>query len=179
MKKTETRKRDLVEKMADHLLLHGLKGASLRPLAASAGTSDRMLLHYFADKDELMSATLTRLAERLLAILDHVRPEPVPLGTLLPRLAGMLHDPQVRPYLRLWLELAAASAGGDEPCRAVARRIGDIFLAWISAALAVEREEDRAPTAALAFATTEGLVVLDAVDSGALIPLALQAFSLR
>ena len=120
MKKTEMRKRELVEKLADYILVHGLKGASLRPLAAAVGTSDRMLLHYFIDKEELMSDTLAWLAERLMAMLNQARPEPMPFRALLSRLAGMLGDPQIRPYLRLWLELAAASAGGDESSRVTA-----------------------------------------------------------
>ena len=113
-----------------------------------------------------------------MAMLNQARPEPMPFRALLSRLAGMLGDPQIRPYLRLWLELAAVSAGGDESSRVTARRICDSFLAWISGALDVEREEERAPLAALAFATTEGLVLLDAVGAGIMAPLAVQGLSM-
>ena len=47
------RREDAIERMTDHILLKGLAGATLRPLAAAAGTSDRMLLYYFADRDEI------------------------------------------------------------------------------------------------------------------------------
>ena len=56
--------------MADHLLAAGLTGVNLRALAAAAGTSDRMLLYYFTDKDELLAATLACIAARLTAKLD-------------------------------------------------------------------------------------------------------------
>ena len=41
----------LIDKLADHVLADGLLHASLRPLAKAVGTSDRMLLYYFKDKD--------------------------------------------------------------------------------------------------------------------------------
>src|SRR6202034_1512844 len=72
------RRQAAIERMADHLLLEGLGAATLRPLAAAAGTSDRMLLYYFADKDDLLSATLHRLAARMTAQLD----EAIPIGRL-------------------------------------------------------------------------------------------------
>src|ERR1700752_3207405 len=72
----DKRREAAIERMADHLLLEGLGAATLRPLAAAAGTSDRMLLYYFADKDELLSVTLHRLAARMTAQLDEV----VPIG---------------------------------------------------------------------------------------------------
>src|SRR5580693_6683546 len=74
----DERREAAIERMADHLLLEGLGAATLRPLAAAAGTSDRMLLYYFSDKDELLSATLQRLAARMTAQLD----EAVPIGRL-------------------------------------------------------------------------------------------------
>ena len=49
------RRGELLDRMAAHLLAHGLEGANLRPLARAAGTSDRMLLYYFADKEELFA----------------------------------------------------------------------------------------------------------------------------
>lgn len=62
MRKADTRRQQILERLADHVLAHGMQAASLRPLAAAAGTSDRMLLHYFADKEELITATLALVA---------------------------------------------------------------------------------------------------------------------
>ncbi|MEI6159755.1 MAG: TetR family transcriptional regulator [Roseococcus sp.] len=66
----EERRSAALARMADHLLREGLAGASLRALAKAAGTSDRMLLYYFADKDELLGATLAHIAAELAALLD-------------------------------------------------------------------------------------------------------------
>ena len=163
MKKGDLRRQQIVQLLADHVLAQGLQGASLRPMAAAAGTSDRMLLHYFADKEELLAATLNLVLERLFAMLDQARAEPMPFERLLPMLAVMLKDERIRPHMRLWLELAAAAAGEKEPFRTIAGHISSRLLSWIAAALIVPTEEERAPMAALTLSIIEGFVILDAL----------------
>ena len=159
--KTERKRRELVDAIANHLLAEGLHKASLRTLAAAAKTSDRMLLHYFRDKEELMSATLPVINQRLVALLDSARAAPMPMHALLAHLAVMIRDPQVRPYIRLWIELAAQVSGGDLTGQIVGQKIGRDFLAWIAAGLQVENEVERDSVAALTLATLEGMVLLD------------------
>lgn len=162
------RREAAIGRMADHLLREGLAGASLRPLAAAAGTSDRMLLYYFADKDELLSATLEHVASRLARLLDAAGQgrTPLPFPTLLAEVWASVRTPDLQPYMGLWLELAASAARGQEPQRAIAGRIADGFLKWAAERLHVTREADRAPQAALLLATIDGLVLLDAVGRG-------------
>jgi len=179
MEKTEIKKQTVIEKLADHLLAHGMKEASLRRLAATAGMSDRMLLHYFVNKEELITATLILITERLIGLLENARPEQLPYHILLPHLAGMMNHPQIRPYLRLWLELVSLSTGEEEFYHATARQIRDIFYNWVASALKVDLEEERRPLAALAFATIEGFVLLDALDSGSLIASALEGVEIQ
>ena len=166
----DERQRAVLERMADHLLREGMAGASLRPLAAAAGTSNRMLLYYFADKDELLAATLEHLAARLARLLDEAGPgdgAPHPFPALLAEVWAAVRAPGLRPYMHLWLELAAGAARGQEPHRTVAGRIADGFLAWAAARLEVEREADRAPRATLLLAAVDGLALLDAVGRSA------------
>jgi AcrR family transcriptional regulator len=163
MKKGVLRKQQILERLADHVLLEGLQSTSLRPLAAAAGTSDRMLLHYFVDKEELLTAILTVVMQRLIVILDQARAEPMPFQRLLPQLSAMLKDERIRPYMRLWLDLAAAAAGEKEPFRSIARHISSTLLSWIAVALIVPTEAERAPLAALTLSIIEGFVILDAL----------------
>ena len=127
-----------------------------------------MLLYYFADKDELLSATLEHVASRLARILDGTGQDrtPLPFSTLLAEVWASVRTPDLQPYMRLWLELAASAARSQEPYRAIAGRIADGFLAWTAERLHVEREADRAPQAALLLATVDGLALLDAVGRG-------------
>ena len=167
MKKGERRRQQILERLADHVLAHGLHGSGLRALGAAAGTSDRMLLHYFTDKEELLTETLALVTQRLIALLETARADPMPFHRLLPRLSGVLEDARIQPYMRLWLELVTLAAGGKEPYRSVGQQICRTLLDWIAVALDVEREEDRQPLAALTLVVVEGFGILDALGDEA------------
>ncbi|TDC06170.1 TetR/AcrR family transcriptional regulator [Nonomuraea longispora] len=58
------RRAELLDQIVDYLAGHGLSTLSMRPLAEHLGKSTRVLTHHFADKEELLSATMERLDER-------------------------------------------------------------------------------------------------------------------
>ncbi|MFC7720039.1 TetR/AcrR family transcriptional regulator [Nonomuraea recticatena] len=58
------RRAELLDSIVDYLADHGLSTLSMRPLAEHLGKSTRVLTHHFADKDELLSATMERLDAR-------------------------------------------------------------------------------------------------------------------
>lgn len=178
MEKTEIKKQQIANQIADHVLLHGMKATSLRSLAAAIGTSDRMLLHYFVNKEALMVATLTIVATRLIQLLDHTSTAQMPFEKLLPHLVDMMHHPMIRPYLRVWLDLAALSAT-ETFYHPITSQICAIFVDWIASALHVEHEDERPPMAAFALTMLEGFVVLDAFDQAALITQALHGMRMR
>lgn len=150
----------LIDKLADHVLAAGLAASSLRPLARAAGTSDRMLLYYFADKDAVIAAALERIAARMIALLAMAAP-PRPLAptALRDHLAPLLADPGVWPFMRVWLDMAARAAQGDAAIRAVGARIGQSFLDWLGCHLDVP-EAARAGAAARLLIEIEGTVLL-------------------
>lgn len=85
---------------ATHWVLeHGLTALSLRPLAAALGTSDRMLIHHFRSKDELIDAVLARANAELTETASIGAPETV--TDLWRQLAG----DTTAPYLRLYFEV--------------------------------------------------------------------------
>lgn len=179
MQKTDTKRLAIARTLADHLVSQGLKGASLRAMAKAAGTSDRMLLHYFANKDELMVAVLNVVADRLGGFFADAQAEPKPLGELVAYLSGVVMNPQVRPYMRLWLELAASASSGEGVYRDVAKAIFDRYTAWVASQLKVSREEDRKHQAAVAIAMAEGFVLLDAAGATDIIADALAGVAAR
>lgn len=126
----------LIDSMADFVLAKGLAAATLRPLAAAAGVSDRMLLYYFKDKPEVITAVLHCLAQRLTTRLRaNTSPHPLPAGRLRRHLFQMTSSDEVWPYMQLWLEIAVRAARGDAFFLAVGHQIGQDFLAWIAAQL--------------------------------------------
>jgi AcrR family transcriptional regulator len=162
------RRQAAIDRMADYILLKGLGAATLRPFAAAAGTSDRMLLYYFADKDELLTATLNRIATRMIVQLDGSIPvEPRrPFPVLLQQVWAALASESLQPFMPLWLELASGAARGLQPHRDVAGKIADGFLAWVTIRLQPESDGGPASLAPLFLASIEGMYLLMAVGRG-------------
>jgi len=73
---TTLNKPDLLTAMAAHVRGTGLAGASLRPLARAAGTSDRMLIYHFGSKGALIGALLDHLSVEMLSAMSAALPEP-------------------------------------------------------------------------------------------------------
>ncbi len=164
MAKAEYRRVALLDQLADHVLAHGLSASSLRPLANAAGTSDRMLLYYFPDKDALIAAVLEVVAARLVVLLDARRaPGLLPFAELKRQLLGIVFADDLWPYMRLWLEMASLAALGDPVFRAVGEQLGRGFLAWGAAQLDSADEEAREVEAAQLLVAIEGNLLLRSV----------------
>jgi AcrR family transcriptional regulator len=165
-----TRKDEMLDALCDHVLEQGLAGASLRPLAAAVGTSDRMLLYYFPDKSALIGAILHRLADRQASVLEaagSANGERMSPDALLARLWPALETPVMRSFMQLWLEVAAAASRGAEPHGQISGEIIDRFVAWIGARLDVP-EASREMEAVRLLALVDGMSVLRAGGRGEL-----------
>jgi AcrR family transcriptional regulator len=176
----ENRRAAALDRIADHMLAHGLAPSSLRALAKASGTSDRMLLYYFADKDEIVAAALQTITGRMAAALGATiagggRHAP---DILLAEVAAIIRSPALKPYMRLALELAALAAHGEQPYRRVAGQIADGFAAMLANALDIADDTRRQAVAASVLATIDGIVMLDAVGRAPLATLALSASDL-
>lgn len=158
----------LIERLADHVLAHGIGAASLRPLAAAAGTSDRMLLYYFPDKEALIAALLERVALRMLLALEAELPDRTPLARdeLMQRLWPVATSPTFRPYMVVWLEVAALAARNAEPYRQIAGQIAEGFLEWAKGRLALQPGEDPTQKAAELLTRIDGAMLMHALGRG-------------
>jgi AcrR family transcriptional regulator len=98
----ERRNRTLAQ-VADYVLEHGLEGVSLRPLAAALGTSTRMLLYDFGNKEALLDEALAEIRRRLaglLADLQSGRSDAATLGAVW----DWVSADQRLPFMRLFFE---------------------------------------------------------------------------
>ena len=145
------------------LLLTGLAGARLRALAAAAGTSDRMLLYYFEDRDALLAATLERIAHRLTRQLDDALPADARLApkALLAAVWSALGSKEMQAFMHLWLDLAAAASRGTQPHAQIAGAIADGFLGWVQSHL--EPQHGGQGAAAALLSSVEGMLLLKAL----------------
>ncbi|MDX2704250.1 TetR/AcrR family transcriptional regulator [Streptomyces sp. PA03-6a] len=58
------KRRELLDRVREYVVAHGLADLSLRPMAKALGTSDRMLLYYFGSKERLVAEALALDASR-------------------------------------------------------------------------------------------------------------------
>ncbi|MEM9706612.1 MAG: TetR/AcrR family transcriptional regulator [Pseudomonadota bacterium] len=148
--------------LASHILENGLAQTSLRQLAAAAGVSDRMLLYYFEDKTEALTAALGAIAAEMTAALATVIPEGEKLsaGELFEKLSALTMSAKFKPYMRISMEMIAASNDESAPYGAISNSIATGFLHWIAGNLVSDAGSDTNGDAAAILALLDGLIVL-------------------
>lgn len=163
MSKRDAQRQRALQRISEHLLANGLGQSSLRQLADAAAVSDRMLLYYFTDKEDVVAAALTHIVSALNAGLDQAIPAepPLPPAILLQRATTIIAGSQMRPLMRLWVEIIGGAARGEAPYDRFAREISADFLQWLESRLAMPPGPPRAATAAFIFAAVDGLALVD------------------
>lgn len=96
----------LLAACTDHALAHGLPDR-LAPLAAAAGTSNRMLIYHFGTRDGLLREVLGQARRRQVETFTGLirrRPDE-PYTATLARAWAAIAGPQGEPYLRIFTRL--------------------------------------------------------------------------
>ena len=170
----------VTERLSAHLLETGLAKISLRQLAAAAGVSDRMLLYYFTDKPEALAAAMGRVAGELAGKLATALPDGVVWSPdqLIRRAAEFTTRPEMRRFMRLWVEVIAAAARSEQPFVGIAAQIMEGFRHWVETRLDLPAGTDREAVAAAVIATIDGLALVDICAGEALATRAAAALSL-
>lgn len=98
------RRDNLASTAAAVIAAHGLAGASMRDVAASAGVTTGSVTHYFPGRSDLIAAAYDKVMGRLLERLD----EPAGHGELLATMASYLpQDDESAAEWRVWLAFSA------------------------------------------------------------------------
>jgi AcrR family transcriptional regulator len=139
----------VIETMADT----GIGARSLRDLAAAAGTSHRMLLHYFGSRDELLVAVVEEVERRQMDRLTALSDNPLDAAR---EMWAELRSPQLRPFERLFYECYARGAQGEEP---FTRLLPGAVDAWLAAVAERAASEVDAPLTRLGLAVVRGLLL--------------------
>ena len=121
LKKTDERRREIVDNVARHLVKEGFRNSGLRALAKSIGISDRMVMYYFETKEDLISAAISSIGESLAEGMEQSLPSGVSTAPqVLDALLGQEQTAEVEAILQLWFEIVGLAIRGDEPYKTTA-----------------------------------------------------------
>lgn len=154
----------LLPLLAAHVLEHGLGGASLRPLAKAAGTSDRMLIYHFGNKEVLITELLGYIAGIFSAALDAaLGPErPKTRQECVARILAEGSKPEMQAFLVLWWDIVAGAARGLPGYREAAQAMMTKQLGWLEGQMP-EDDPNPAGGARMLMTMIEGTLMLAAV----------------
>lgn len=157
----------LLPMLASHVLQHGLGGASLRPLAKAAGTSDRMLIYHFGTKEALITDLLGYIAQAYAAALDMaIGPDRAgSRADVLGRLLAQGENPAMQPFMTLWWEIVAGAARDLPGYRTAAQAMTQQLLGWLEGQMPAD-DPDPAGGARFLLTVIEGTLMLAAVGHG-------------
>jgi AcrR family transcriptional regulator len=122
------RRVELLDRVTDHVLEQGLIGLTLRPLAAAIGTSDRMLIYHFGNRDSLVSAVVARSGERAVAAVDAMPGAPT-VRSAVNRLWAAYGAEPLNGCLDVYVQAAATGLFGSEPYLSEARASNERWAA--------------------------------------------------
>ena len=162
--KPKMSKETLLPLIASHVLTNGLGGASLRPLAKAAGTSDRMLIYHFGNKETLITELLDHIAGIYSAALDAAigAERPKTRRECFERVMAQGSHPMMQPFMVLWWEIVAGSARGLPGYGDAAEAMIAKQLLWLEGQMPAD-DPDPAGGARYLLTLMEGTLMLNAV----------------
>jgi AcrR family transcriptional regulator len=158
------RRQELVEGTVSYLLERGLVGLSLRPLAKALGTSDRMLLYYFSNRDEIIENALMCIGAHIQGLFRSVLPETG--ASPMQAVQAVIHEmgnPVTRSHLQVWVEILALASRGDAICERVADSVTSGWSDSLCALLSVPPRQAAGATAAV-IGLVGGMIVFQLAD---------------
>jgi len=110
-----TARDELLARVVADVAEHGIGDRSLRELAASVGSSHRMLLYHFGSREGLVAAIVESVERSQREALLELAADTDDPHELVRRLWTRVSAPELRPFVRLFFEALAASgdAGAD------------------------------------------------------------------
>jgi AcrR family transcriptional regulator len=101
----------LLTKVIEAVAKDGLADRSLREIAASAGTSHRMLIYHFGSREGLLTAIVEEIEARQRAAMTAMPGESP--AEVMTALWERVSSSELRPFVRLFFEVFALSTRAD------------------------------------------------------------------
>ncbi len=157
----EERREVLLERIVDHVLLHGITGLTLRGIASAVGSNNRMLIYYFGSAQQLIVTALVAAGDRFSdtfrslgdgakpaapsgaeAVSELLRDQDKSFATRLDQLWTAFADPTQQAFIRLFFGVLGLAAYDRENYAGFLHNVSFSWVDDLSAAIAAEGVED-------------------------------------
>ena len=129
-------------------------------VAKHLGVSDRIVVYYFPNKDDLIGEVLMAIGLRLQGTLAPAFSEPAADYTEMAKRAWpILASDKADPVFALFFESAGLAASGVEPYRSLVPELVEAWIAWAAELVEGPRSRRRAEAEA-AIALLDGLLLM-------------------
>ena len=164
----EHRRNELIDAAIASIAERGLSDTTLATIAAQAGVSPALVNHYFDGKEDLLEATLRRLAKDLANTIHRLTPpQPTPLDRLHAIIDGCLTSEHLLPGAMLTWQAFWSQIPTNPKLAALQRTINRRFQSNIRFALRdLIREEAIEEIHFGLFALIDGFWIRQVIDAG-------------
>ncbi len=129
----DQRRADLLERIADYIAENGLADLSLRPLADAVESSPRVLLYYFASKENLIAEVLAHLRARQRAMFATLPRDAATYDVTVRGAWAIMSAPQHERVFRLFFEIYGLALQSPERYGDFLRGAVDDWIAYLAA----------------------------------------------
>jgi len=129
----DRRPAELLERMVDYVAANGLTDLQLRPLATAVASSPRVLLYYFASKEELILAILRQAADRQRALFDCLPTNTESYAETVRAAWAIMSDSKNTAIFRLFFEIYGLALQNRTRFPGFFKRAVDGWLAYLEA----------------------------------------------
>lgn len=102
---------ELLDRVVADVAAHGLADRSLRDIATAVGSSHRMVLYHFGSREGLVQAIVGAVEASQRELMLSLASEASEPRDLVLALWAQVSSPELRPFVRLFFEAVAATAG--------------------------------------------------------------------
>jgi AcrR family transcriptional regulator len=129
----DERRAELLERITEYVAANGLAGLSLRPLAKAVGSSPRVLLYYFASKEDLIGEVLAQLRARQRAVFATLPREAASYAQTVRGAWKLMSAPEHERVFRLFFEVYGLALQDPERYSEFLRGAVDDWIAYLAA----------------------------------------------
>jgi AcrR family transcriptional regulator len=162
----EEKRNLLIEKTAKYILKNGLYNLSLRPLAVYLETSDRMILHYFTNKEELILSALEQILKDSIQLVKSQTGQRMSVQDFIQQLPDLISNENYKQLFNVWLELATYQNSNIQLDKVYIESMVQMIREWITHSLDLKENDDRTGMVDFIFVMIEGMILLNAYGLG-------------